>query len=855
MTLTQRIALAALLHDIGKFKQRAAFPDDEGKTHIDIGYNWLVSEYGEGLIPAAARNHHKKEPESHEANLALIFYEADNCSASERAAYDPQKDVGQTWHRAMRLGNVFARVRNPAALSEEAVQLSERDAAEAQDHHSGLPKGSYWPLRPLGGWMEPDADEQAQTTAEEYRRLWEAFEEEFQAVKAVGNHENLDVMLHLLEKYTACIPSITLKIVANTDEQTYRKHPDVSLFDHLRLAAAAATCLYQYHATVHRQKWEQQELLIEEITGEATWAPDAPEQPFLLLGGDVSGVQQFIYTISSAGALKSLKGRSFFLELLTHHVVDRLIEELALTRCNVVFIGGGHFYLLAPNVPAAHRAMEAVQQETNHELWEQFQGALYLAVAACPFSKSAFRDPSGVWIALSERLEDAKRRKWADRLSALLGPPQPPEPSCETENCRVCGREDVPLVRALDEETRCCEPCWQQFKLGEGLRRAVASGREPVLYRWEAEPPGIQGYQAIRIGSRFYQPAPELWTDRFAGSPVSPSTIFHLNTWDCRRLSTPHSRPLLVGTYLFTDPDGEASDLETLVGGGYGMARLGVLRMDVDRLGTIFTRAVPTADRTFSRMASLSRHLSLFFTYHLNHVLTTSAHDGYEVLPRANVALRGGGQPPPRRVAVVYAGGDDVFLIGHWLDVSEAAFDIQQAFTRFTGNPFITLSAGMALGHTHEPVYRLADAAGTAEASAKDAGRNAITLFGSRTVRWEEARQILTFIQQGYRPLLIETDHHLSLPSWSFSQSFLYRVLRLAREYQEHGLVVLPRLAYLIGRCGPRNIPERHRKTAQAAWLEVKNRLMRMPTQAEQAAFQHLEIATMWVLMLMRKGG
>lgn len=41
------------------------------------------------------------------------------------------------------------------------------------------------------------------------------------------------------------------------------------------------------------------------------------DAPLFLLGGDVSGIQSFIYTLTAAGATKSLRGRSFYLQLLT----------------------------------------------------------------------------------------------------------------------------------------------------------------------------------------------------------------------------------------------------------------------------------------------------------------------------------------------------------------------------------------------------------------------------------------------------------------------------------------------------------------------------------------------------------
>ena len=64
---------------------------------------------------------------------------------------------------------------------------------------------------------------------------------------------------------------------------------------------------------------------------------------FKLISGDISGIQNFIYTIPSKGALKSLRGRSFYLEILMEQIVDELLDALQLTRANLIYNGGGHF--------------------------------------------------------------------------------------------------------------------------------------------------------------------------------------------------------------------------------------------------------------------------------------------------------------------------------------------------------------------------------------------------------------------------------------------------------------------------------------------------------------------------------
>lgn len=52
------------------------------------------------------------------------------------------------------------------------------------------------------------------------------------------------------------------------------------------------------------------------------------EKAFLLYSADFSGIQKFIYTVASEKALRSLRSRSFFLELAMEHYADRAAVPL-----------------------------------------------------------------------------------------------------------------------------------------------------------------------------------------------------------------------------------------------------------------------------------------------------------------------------------------------------------------------------------------------------------------------------------------------------------------------------------------------------------------------------------------------
>jgi CRISPR-associated protein Csm1 len=819
--------LGVLWHDIGKFKQRTRFPEDQGKTHSHIGAAWLEEHYSQGLIPSLAACHHGQEADTWKSNLSLLAYEGDNCAASERKAYDPLEDRGQEWQARLPLVNIFGRVQDP--------RQGERGRLETR-RQADFPAPSYLPLAALGEWQEPlDNEEAAENSPSRYQEAWQEFEHDFRLLADRQLHRQVNLVLHLLEKHLSTVPSLTLKVYGADPPETYRKHPDISLFDHLKAAAALAHCLYSFHQERHASRWDQQ-VLIEEITGPATWEADA-EAPFLLVGGDLSGVQHFIYTIASTGALKGLKGRSFFLELFTEHVVDCLLKELELTRCNLIFSGGGHFYLLAPHTERARLTLERQRREANDYLFQTFNGQLRLCLEWEPLNKSQLSRAGEVWGRLSAGLEQAKRRPWEDRLEEVFTAAKPPHAHCFTDQCAVCGREDLELMeqKVGEAQLNLCPPCREQYRLGEELQKALREGiGHPVIAVWQKDPPD-QGF-ALKIETgghlRHYRPVKAL------DLGLQSDEVFHLNTWDLGQFTHPGSRPLLFSCYH----EGTFKDLESLVETGFGMPQGAVLQMDVDNLGLIFSRSLAGEDDTLARKASLSRQLSLFFKFHLDGVLKACS-SGYEQF-RTNLS---GKTAEDRKLAVIYAGGDDLFILGHWLDVLEAALDINRGFGRFTANPFLTLSGGLVTAPAHTPIYRWADWSGEAEVEAKGAKgeeKNCLGLGGGRVFTWKELEEDVLPVLEDVQGLLGRQKDRLAPLPEGVGSGFFYRLLQLCRDSRRQGALKLPVLAWVFGRHQPR------RAEAAACWQRLKNYAF-----STNLDWQSLETALLWTLMMMRRGG
>jgi CRISPR-associated protein Csm1 len=95
----------------------------------------------------------------------------------------------------------------------------------------------------------------------------------------------------------------------------------------------------------------------------------------------------------------------------------------------------------------------------------------------------------------------------------------------------------------------------------------------------------------------------------------------------------------------------------------------------------------------------------------------------------------------------VYAGGDDLLLIGPWRQTVGLAERLRLDFGKFCGgNPNVTLSAGLEFIKPHFPLNRGVEAAEErlerAKSQPKGTGRNQVCLLSSEPLPWKElARQ------------------------------------------------------------------------------------------------------------------
>jgi CRISPR-associated protein Csm1 len=445
---------------------------------------------------------------------------------------------------------------------------------------------------------------------------------------------------------------------------------------------------------------------------------DAPAA--LLIGGDISGVQKFIYTLSSKGAAKTLRGRSFYLQLLTEAVLRYVLRVLGLPATNVIYSGGGHFYLLAPL--SAEDGVTRIQESITRVLLKYHGTALYLALGCAEVPASGFRKGNfpRYWDMMHKQLAIAKVQRYAelgDDLYNMVFEPKPHGGNRE-KTCAVCG-EERQTIYSLDGEDPAAKQCsfcrsfsdpiGRQLPLskfvGIGLREPRSDGGETALDVLRAF--GLEIAWAGGAGDQI----------RFE-NPVERSLTWALD--DTEKWPEVPGTPNAKITRFTVNIIPQQMRFDELQEKAKGIKRLGVLRMDVDDLGTIFKDGFGMLDgsrATLARLSTLSFQMSLFF-------------EGWIEVICARF---------PDLIYAVYAGGDDVFLIGPWDIMPELAEMITADFSAYTGNnPDIHISGGLAFIHGKYPVYQAAQDAGDAERQAKRMGGKDAFSFLGQAWKWEE---------------------------------------------------------------------------------------------------------------------
>ena len=706
------IVLGCLLHDIGKFFERAETLDQHRNngekqqsycprntekgyySHLHVLHTLAFCELLAEKVPqiqpeehqttvTADQNwinlaaYHHVPSEKQEAYLEKLVQAADHFASAER---EQGSFYEQGIHKKTRLESLLGRIQTgeTARQNEHFLPLKFSDLSEThifpqQAAALGLEKkGNTWLSQ---NSLVSDYQAVANRLLTELNNL-----QQFQGNVAKEKilQSTLRSLLSVMERYLSQIPAAT-----NV------QHPDISLFDHLRITAAIGEGLYFYHESEeyksafddkHNPKWQ-------------------------LVCGDFSGIQKFIYKITSKGAAKGLRGRSFFIQLLCDAVAEQIIRQLGLYPTACIYSSGGKFYLLIPT--NIKDQVKRIADSVNKALLDEFQGEVFLGLGFVDICGDDFKEGNmgKRWQQVNEDLQKQRLQPFKAHVSQDIDF-FAEQAQHERGACKICGRDDA---QADINDSQNCKQCQSLERIGQALadthnlfwvwgenRKTVKNkikghllcipmvGTDCDLYFLEAEPE----FSELTDLSESHLEVLNEWTGLKPNPQGYSQGIRYVGKWQ-------------------GDKDNGSRDFKDFADNAQGIKRMAILRMDVDNLGEIFIRGLnfgkedsdgkQTSMGSLSRVATVSRQLHLFFAGYLHRIL-----DDY---PQSQI---------------IYAGGDDVFIIGSWNELPDIAQRIRSEFSRYCGNnPCFTLSGGIATVGGRYPISRAAELAGQAEEQAK----------------------------------------------------------------------------------------------------------------------------------------
>lgn len=575
--------------------------------------------------------------------------------------------------------------------------------------------------------------------------------------KLSGKLENASVdmdfinsFLEMIERTTSYIP-----VSASVDEKV-----DISVYEHIKQSIAIGSSLFEY--LTENEKVKEQESIYH--------SPEEfyKEKSILLYSMDFSGIQSFIYgQYGKEEVLKNLRSRSFYLEILMESVIDELLKSLNLSVANLLYAGGGHAYFILANTQKTKTLLSDFDADIKTWMQDIFGIDLYIGSGYCECScndlqnkpdgsySNCFREVSG---AVSQ---NKLRRYGASQIKAL----NKGKKTDGERECKIC-HSSYNL-----NENGVCSLCDGFAKLSKDILNreifTVVSDKEKGILPIYKNGYLSGGNIKRKDGEEYLNTNKKILIRAYSKNGVYKGKDY--------------VKTIYVGDYH------NADTLENLVKDGVGIKRLGVLRGDIDNLGKAFVGGFEKNKQTLSKSAAFSRKLTQFFKYDINNILRNPVYK----IPFSD----GEAENTDRKIAIIYSGGDDVFVVGAWKDIIEFGVDLYNNLKEYTQGT-LTVSAGLGIYMPKYPISYMAEKTGELEDySKKLEGKNAITLFDkNNSYHWDE------FIDRVMGEKFATVSEFFSTVE-DKGKSLLYNLLELFRNRDKK--INIARMAYTLARMEP----------------------------------------------------
>lgn|SRR5690554_1408051 len=741
--LKHKLIIGSLLHDIGKINYRA-FNLAKIKSHSIAGHEWLNQIDDEIFaienIGSMIKYHHfNKMPgygkDMKKDNLAFITSISDHISAGsdrrekkdDEIIFDEDYNFSQT---NVVLESVFNNIK---PYKKEVYGYEGRDLGYDN-------KIVY-----------PELDKVI--TSDNYNQILVRLGNLFSNKELFTNPNNINSLVSIVDVLFRYLPSDT----------RYQMKNDISLGDHSLTTTAFSTALYDYfkenNVTDYYDKWRNERKLFNEKT-------------FVFASFDLSGIQKFVFDIPVEGALRNLRTRSFYLDMLSEILVDQIFDKLKLSRANTIYVGGGHAYLLLPNTKIAKELFLETIKEFNEFLLNNFDYNVYIAKSMVEVSPNdlismknnlptnSFQD---VMSKTFEKTSLSKLNKYNKEIYKHLNNTKSIDGKRE---CSICGKTSD--LKDYNDKSIClyCESFLN-------FSKELMNEENKYYCLMKEKTKNNQNYLIFPYKNKSsYLYA--LNEKDFKNIVKDENLLFSYIKNDFKIFEN-HSTNIFIADHYVKDNNNNQLSIDKIAElDENSIKRIAVMKMDIDSLGETFKEGFDPKLYTISRMTSLSKHLSMYFKYYINQILKDL------------------------NITVIFSGGDDSFLIGTLKDILIFSKKINESFRKYTINK-LTFSASIGIFPPRYPIYKIASYMEDLLLESKSVdGKNSITIYEKEnTFKWDTFLKVLNDNDEDSKISLITNVLNEGIISNTQMYNSIYKKLKNVNKGDKKTTYYF---AYMLGR-------------------------------------------------------
>jgi len=387
------------------------------------------------------------------------------------------------------------------------------------------------------------------------------------------------------------------------------------------------------------------------------------EENSILIKGDISGIQDFIFNIKSRGAAKELKARSFAIQAICEIVLQAFKEKVP--NAKVIYNAGGNFYLLIP----------------------QSEKPIINIIKALIEKSFVLED---IFFSLSSIEIELGSHNFGDLINLL-------EKNSAKDKLQKFALTENPFI---PRTIQAIQHKWKEFNAK--FIQSVGFSIEKNALDCVCFEVGISSIKFMGYSLQL-----QITNDACGAifNDITQANCFfiakRLPIWDAENMRG------IENEFQETPNIGNVITFEQLASLAFkrtGTAKIGVCKFDVDNLGKIFQKI-----KNLEKSKQLSHALKYFFEFHLTQLL-----DKTFTFNRIKYKFAD-------NIYIIFSGGDDAFMVGAWDAILEFISVIESEILRFCGAGFyaFTISKAILVLDDKYPVKRFAQMAEDALMDAK----------------------------------------------------------------------------------------------------------------------------------------